>query len=280
MRAGAHILLMAANPINRGILRAVLERPLLLDGGRLYKVSSGGREMLFVSFGIERWLSSAPAEPIEFEGKPAEKAVTALAEGWSATVIHMLAREPLSLGQLHKAVDGLSRRGVKRHLTAMIAAGQAATRTRGDGETIYAVTDWLRMGLAPLVVSARLERRKPMEGMSPIDALDVEAAFMLTMPMLELPREISGTCRFGVNLEDDESGALAGVTVRVDEGRVVSCTAGMDDDADAWGMATAGDWLNTVIEPDAKQVRTGGDRWLARALLDALHSKLFGIPVA
>ena len=35
MRAGAHLLLMAANPINRGILRAVLERPLLLEEGRM-----------------------------------------------------------------------------------------------------------------------------------------------------------------------------------------------------------------------------------------------------
>lgn len=280
MRAGAQLLLIAADPINRGILRAVLERPLLMNEGRLYKISSGGREMLFVSFAIERWLSSAPRGPIEFEGNPAERAVGALAEGWSATVMHMLAREPLTFRRLCEMVQGIGRRAVKRHLAAMIRAGQVEARTRGDGETVYAVTDWLRMGLAPLVVSARLERRNPMDGMSPIDALDVEAAFMLTMPMLELPRELSGTCRFGVNLEDDESGALSGVTVRVEGGRVVSCKAGMDEDADAWGMATASAWLDTVIEPDAKRVRTGGDRWLAAALLGALHEKLFGIPVA
>jgi len=280
MRAGAHLLLMAANPINRGILRAVLERPLMLEEGRLYKVSDGGREMLFVSFAIERWLSSAPDGPIEFECDAAEKAVEALAEGWSATVMHVLAREPLSLDRLHDAVDDLSRRKVKRHLVAMTAAGQVEARTRADGETVYAVTDWLRTGLAPLVVSARLERRNPMDGMTPIDALDVEAAFMLTMPLLELPRELSGSCRFGVNLADDGSAELTGVTVRVERGRVVSCTAGLDDEADAWGTATASDWLDTVIEPDAKRVRTGGDRWLASALLSALHSKLFGIPVA
>src|SRR6476659_371606 len=243
MRAGAHLLLMAANPINRGILRAVLERPLMLEEGRLYKVSDGGREMLFVSFAIERWLSSAPDGPIEFECDAAEKAVEALAEGWSATVMHVLAREPLSLDRLHDAVDDLSRRKVKRHLVAMTAAGQVEARTRADGET-------------------------------------VEAAFMLTMPLLELPRELSGSCRFGVNLADDGSAELTGVTVRVERGRVVSCTAGLDDEADAWGTATASDWLDTVIEPDAKRVRTGGDRWLASALLSALHSKLFGIPVA
>ena len=36
---------------------------------------------------------------------------------------------------------------------------------------------------------------------------------------------------------------------------------------------------DTVIEPDAKLVRSGGDRHLAGTLLEALHQTLFGVPV-
>lgn len=280
MRAGALFLLMATNPINRGILRTVLEHPLEMEPGRLYQVSSGGREMLFVAFVAERWLQSAPQGPVPFDSPEAESAVAALAEGWSATVMHTLAREPLTFRELHRAVEGLSRRVLKRRLTAMQSAGLVEARPDVGEGAIYAVTDWLRAGMAPLIASARLERRTPKEGMMPIDALDVEAGFLLTLPLLRLPKELSGTCRLGVNLADDESSILTGVTAHIEQGRVVSCVAGHDEKADAWAAASAGAWLDTVIEPDAKRVRTGGDRWLAGALLGALHKNLFGVPVA
>lgn len=280
MRAGAHFLLMAANPINRGILRTVLERPLEMEPGRLYKVSSGGREVLFIAFVVERWLQSAPQGPIDFDSAEAEDAVTALAEGWSATVMHVLAREPLTFRQLHRSVDELSRRALKRLLISMQSAGQVEARPDSGEGSLYTVTDWLRAGIAPLAIAARLERREPKEGMAPIEALDVEAAFLLTLPLLQLPKELTGVCRLGVNLADDESAGLIGVTAQIEQGRIVSCAPGLDDKANAWAAASAGDWLDTVIEPDAKRVRTGGDRWLARALLDALHKTLFGVPVA
>jgi hypothetical protein len=280
MRAGAQVLLMATNPIKRGILQELVERPLKVGPGRAYRVTSGGRQALFVGFVAERWLQSAPQGPLPFESREAARAVVALAEGWSATVVHMLAREPMTLRELHGAVEGVGRRALKRHLAAMQRAGQVESHPGIDGEKIFAITDWLRAGIAPLIASARLERRDPKEGMEPIDALDVEAGFRLSLPLLELPRELSGSCRMGLNLEEDESACLTGVTARVEQGRVVSCRAGLDEKADAWTAASAGDWLDTLIEPDAKRVRTGGDRWLARALLDGLHRTLFGVPVA
>jgi hypothetical protein len=76
-----------------------------------------------------------------------------------------------------------------------------------------------------------------------------------------------------------ERSAMTGVTARIEEGRVVSCHDGLDIKANAWAAATAADWLDTVVEPDAKRVRTGGDRWLSGALLDGLHKTLFGVPV-
>jgi DNA-binding HxlR family transcriptional regulator len=277
MRAGAQVLLMATDPINRGILRTVLERPLAMDGG-LYKVSAGGREVLFVAFIAERWLQSSPRGPIDFDGNEAVTTIAALAEGWSATVMHVLARRPLRFDELRRTVDGVGTRALRRHLAAMQRAGQVEAHGTGKSTT-YSVTDWLRAGLAPLAAAARIERRQPIRGAAPIDALDVEAAFHLSLPMLELPKELSGTCRLGVNLEDGEGSTLTGVTARIEEGRIVSCVAGLDEPADAWAAGTADAWLDTVIEPDAKRVRTGGDRWLASALLAHLHRTLFGIPV-
>lgn len=279
MRAGAYVLLMAANPINRGILREMLERPLKVGAGREYRVTSGGREVLFAGFVAERWLQCAPRGPLQFDGEAAERAVAALAEGWSATLVHALAREPMTFRELLRTVERQGRRELKRHLVAMQAAGQVeALPDVGDG-TLYAITDWLRAGIAPLIASARVERRDPKEGMMPIDALDVEAGFMLSLPLIEMPKELSGTCRLGLNLEEDGGSNLTGVTAHVEQGRVVSCTAGLDEKVDAWAAGSASDWLDTVIEPDAKRVRAGGDRWLARALVDAMHRTLFGVPV-
>lgn len=271
---------MATNPIKRGILREMVERPLKVGPGHEYRVTSGGQEVLFIGFVAERWLQCAPQGPLPFDSPEAERAVAALAEGWSATVMHMLARGPQTFTELHQAVDGIGRRALKRHLATMQDAGQVEAQRRVGKEAIYSATQWLRAGIAPLIASARVERREPRDDVAPIDALDVEAGLLCSLSLVELPKELSGICRLGINLEEDESSRLTGVTARVDQGRVVACEAGLDMKANAWAAGSAGDWLDTVIEPDAELVRTGGDRWLARALLDGLHKSLFGIRVA
>ncbi len=279
MRAGAQLLLMATDPINRGILRTALENPVEVTPGHSFRVSDGGREALFVAFVVEHWLRNAPHGPVLFDGPEAEDTVAALAEGWSATVVHMLAREPMTLGELDTAIDDLGRRAVKRHLEALQRTRQIEALAQG-GEAIYALTDWARAGIAPLIASARLERRNPMEGMAPIDALDVDAGFRLSLPLLTLPKELSGVCRLGLNLDEEERAAMTGLTARIEEGRVISCQDGLRTEANAWAAGTAADWLDTVIEPDAKRVRTGGDRWLSGALIDNLHKTLFGVLVS
>lgn len=285
MRAGAQLLLMAANPANREILRALLEHPLEVAPGRTYRVSDGGREMIDVGGVVDRWLQSAPGQPLEHDSATAQRAVVSLAEAWSATIVHMLAREPHSFNELHSAIPGLSRRAVRRHITEMEDIGQLVAFPDGNGSAIYMLTDWMRAGIAPLIASARLERRNPMEGMVPIDALDVDAGFRLSLPLIELPEELSGSCRLGLNLcEEDDDGSdedsppnkLTGVTARIERGQVVSCATGLDKTTDAWAAGTANEWLDTVIEPKVKAVRTGGDSWLTGAVVNALHRTLFG----
>lgn len=234
--------------------------------------------MLFVAFVAERWLQSSPRGPLAFDSEEAETAVAALVDGWSSTVVHVLARGPRTLRDLDREIDGLSRRALKRHLVAMQSTGQLEARSNDSKGTDYAVTDWLRAGIAPLTAAARLERREPKDGMTPIANLDVEAAFLLALPLLSLPTELSGRCRLGVEVSDREHD-LAGVTAQIEAGRVVSCAVGVDERAESWATATADEWLDTVIEPDAKRVRTGGDRYLAGALLGGLHGTLFGVPV-
>jgi DNA-binding HxlR family transcriptional regulator len=269
---------MATSSVKREILRELSEHPLRWGGSREARITPAGREMLFIAFVAERWLQNAPAGPLPFDSDAGERAVAALVDGWSSTVVHALAARPLDLRELERAVEVLSPRALKRRLLAMQRAGQIETSSSGEG-TLYAVTDWLRAGIAPLAAAARLERRNPGDGMAPIAPLDVEAAFLLTLPLLALPTELSGSCRLGVEIGDLGRSRIAGATVQVEGGRITACAPCLDESADAWAIASTGEWLDTVIEPDARRVKSGGDRYLARALLDGLHETLFGVPV-
>ncbi len=282
MRAGAHVLRMTADPINRNILRTLSERRVWAGPNHHLEITARGREGLFVAFVVERWLQDAPGGPIEFGGDEAEETVAALAEGWSSSAVHVLARGPCTLQELRGTIDGLGRRALTHTLSAMTRAGLVELRAGGD---VYAPSDWLRAGIAALIAAARVERRDPDNPASPIDALDVEAAFLLALPLLELPEDLTGSCRLGVGLEEDRAGPvpdaapdMAGLTARIDAGRVVACEPALDPGAETWAAGSASDWLDTVIEADAKRVRTGGDKRLAALLLNRLHETLFGVP--
>lgn len=293
VRAGTLGLLMVANTAKRHILRELLDGPKSIsemheeDGSPAIvgdvedvavKITPTGREMLFVSFVLERWLQASPLGALELGSDEANDATAALACGWSTTLTHTLAREPLTFPEMHRAVE-LTYTSLENHIDAMEGSALLVRRPGSSGGARYAVTDWLRAGIAPLAAAARLERASTIADAAPIDALDVEAAFLLTLPRLELPADLSGTCMLGVEVEGGDRPGLAGVTARVDGGRVVACPERLDEGADAWGTGSAADWLDTVIEPDAKRVSTGGDRLLASVLLDRVHRTLFGVPV-
>lgn len=279
-RAGVRLLTMASSSIKRDILRALYERPLALGDGRAAQITPTGREMLYISFLAERWLQNAPGGPLDYESGEAEAAIASLAEGWGSTAVHALAREPMTLPELKRVVAHIPGRALERRLLAMRQSNLVSLRPE-DGEAgLYTATDWLREGIAPLAAAARLERRDPKKGMEPIDELDVEAAFLLTLPLLELPGELAGRLRLAVEIgEEGDPHGLAGVTARVEGGRVVACERRLDQGAETWAQGSAGDWLDTLIEPDAKRVRTGGDPMLPAVLLGKLHEVLFGVRV-
>jgi len=249
-----------------------------IDWDTNLRASPAGQELLFVAVVLERWLNDCPDGPLKL-GPEAGPALSALLSGWSSTVIHALAAGPLTIAEATDFVGILSYELVEDRVEELEAAGLAEALPDAGGEIRYAATEWLAEAIAPLGAAARVEHRFPHGDTAPIAALDVEAAFRLTLPLLELPAELSGSCSLAVELDEGVIPNPAGVTVRVVGGRVVSCETRLDEETDAGAMASTADWLDTVIEADAKRVRSGGERRLARRLLYELHQALFGVPV-
>ena len=275
MRAGALALPLAANATRREILRTVIETPVSAGPGLQYQIGAPGWDGLRVSSVAERWLQAASGGPLPLEDDDEEGPVKALVDGWVPGIVHALARGPLTMDALELAV-GLRRRVLRQRVTAMREAGLLEPQPGEGGEARYAVTDWLRATVAPLAAAARNELRHPQPGAVPIEALDVEAAFRLALPLLELPKDLDGTCRLTVELEGEP--AAAGMTARVESSRAAALgPAEAPDEAEAWASGSAEAWLDTAIEPDARSVKTGGDKRLARLLLDAAHEQLFAV---
>jgi DNA-binding HxlR family transcriptional regulator len=266
----------------RGHLRTLAETGVVnrrrqndFPGSLDFELTPVGEELWGVARVLGAWLKAAPEEPLSLGSGAAKSAVKALVEGWGTSMMRALAARPLSLTELNGLISGLSYPSLERRLGAMRLAGQIE-RTPGRGRgTPYAVTYWLRRSIAPLGAAARWERLHVATDTAPVRRLDAEAAFLLAIPLLRLPDELSGTCRLAVEVGSE--GRLAGVLVEVDEGRVASCVASVRGHADAWASGSVATWLNAVIEEDAGRLEMGGDCELARALLVGLHGALFGV---
>lgn len=315
-RAGALTLFYLSSPLNRGVLLAMLaeattgaevldEIELPTEAAAIADVFSdsylvepadpnlgpgspvdedtpmqptpAGREVPFVGATLRRWLAECPAGPVGLSGE-AGPVVAPLLTGWCSTVVHELAAGPRTASEIHAVIQTLDLDTIEARIESMEEAGHLEAVAGEQGEPRYAVTDWLRAGIAPLAAAARMELRHPPGDTAPIAARDVEAAFLLTLPLLELPRELSGTCSLAVDLDEGVIGSPTGVTVRIEEGRVASCETRLAQDVDAWAAAPASAWLDAVIDGDTRQIRSSGRHRIATALLRALHERLFGAP--
>jgi DNA-binding HxlR family transcriptional regulator len=246
-------------------------------GANEYELKQPGRELLFVIASVERWLADAPDGPPELGSEAARAAIKALAEGWSSTMLRALAARPMSLTELDRVIGELSYPSLERRLSAMRLAGQVEAAASGIGRGVpYAATDWLRRGLAPLAAATRWERRNLPAETASVDRIDVEAAFLLAVPLLRLPGTASGSCRLAVELSNRGRDDLAGVTVAVEDGRVVSCVTRPQSSAVGWAIGSTAAWLGVVIEADSDHLEIGGDHRLARMLLEGLYEALFG----
>jgi DNA-binding HxlR family transcriptional regulator len=267
----------------RGHLRTLAQTNVLVrrrrndfPGSLDFELTPVGQELWGVAQVVNAWLRSAPDAPLTLGSGSARSAVKALIEGWGTSMVRALAARPLSLTELNGLISSLSYPSLERRLGAMRLAG-LIERIQGRGRgTPYTVTAWMRHAIAPLSVAARWERMHAAAETVPIKRLDAEAAFLLAIPLLRLPADLSGSCRLAVEVASSSGGErLAGVLVGVEEGRIVSCVASVRGHADAWASGSTQAWLRTVIEQDTDLLEMGGDCALARSLLEGLHGTLF-----
>jgi DNA-binding HxlR family transcriptional regulator len=310
-RSGAQTLLLLATPLNVLVLRALAEGPKqqaelrraaglpaqttlraqlkrLTDVGAVekhrrnrfpgvheYELTAAGRDLLFVADVLERWLERAPDGPLALGENAAKAAIKALAEGWSTTMLRVLAAGPLSLTELDGIITSLSYPALERRLAAMRLASLVKARASDGRGTPCGVTNWLRQGVAPLASAIRWERRHLPRDTAPIARLDIEAAFLLALPLLRLPSDVSGSCRMAAEMANGGERRLAGAMIELRNGKIASCATQLRGDPDAWALGSAPAWLDALIARDADRLELGGDCQLASALVDALHQVLF-----
>jgi DNA-binding HxlR family transcriptional regulator len=314
-RAGAHLLALLANPVSAQILRAHLERPLRLAElhdqvgwaahttlrtavanlrqigalrknklmGTPYAVETvltpAGEEMVEVADVLDAWLARAPQGPIAPDNEAAKGAIKALAGGWSSTVMGVLAAKPLTLTELDRLIPEISYPRLERRMTSMRACGLVEPVESESQGTPYAVTDWLRLAVAPLGAATRWERRH-LEGGPPLTSVEVEAGFMLAVSLVPLSESPSGTCALAVErVQGATRGAgevLAGVTVKVENGETVVCMPRLSDTPRTWVKGPAETWFDAVLEGSPGDLHIGGaDTQLAHDLVTGIHTALF-----
>jgi hypothetical protein len=241
-----------------------------------------GAESVVLGFALERWLAMGPEGECRLGTPAASHALLALVFGCSSTVVHRLAEQPLTVPELARRIEGLGPTAIAEHTEFLVRGRLVEERHDDDGQIRYAATDWLRHAVFPLTLAARMEHRHPRAERAPIDALDFEAALLLALPLLartaQLSPSLSGSCSFSAQLGRDREGPLAGVTVEVEAGRLVSCAAGVSESADDMATAPIEGWLDIVAQPEARCVQIDGEGRLATALLGGLGQALLGRP--
>ncbi len=304
-RAGATALSLLAAPLNVHLLQALEASPLplidlrravgsppqstmrvysrtLVEIGTLerqrqasfpgtveYASTEAGRSLLEIGQILERWLQEAPAGPISLGTTASKSATKALVEGWSTNIIRALAAKPLSLTDLNRLIPRISYPSLERRLGALRLADLVEPYPGEGRGTPYRATPWLRRAIVPLTAGAWWERRY-LADPPQIGRLDVEAAFLLAIPLIELPENLNGKCRLSVEIQGGSSPVFAGVLICVEEGKVISCSSRLEGEAEGWASGTASSWMRRMSGQDA-DLEVGGDAELVREIIDAIR---------
>jgi len=72
-------------------------------------------------------------------------------------------------------------------------------------------------------------------------------------------------------VHDGTAPVFAGVLVCVEEGEVTSCLANLEGEAEAWASGKPLTWLRQMNLVPNGELELGGDRALARSVLEALR---------
>jgi len=318
VRAGGTVLSLIAAPLSVPILRAHLEGPLRLPdlreriggaaqttlrgqvgnlrgigalegcvrSGMPYTVENEltpvGLGVLSVAEVVEAWLVRAPQGSIPLGSESAKGAIRALVGGWGSTMLRALAARPLSLTELSSVINDHSYPALERRLSAMRAARQLEPRPNGDrGSKPYGVTQWTRQAAAPIAAAGRCEYKHLVHSTSPLTRIDIEAIFLLSVPLADLDVTHSGSCLLAVDTGSGDpaqpTDRLAGVHVEVDEGTIAICSSRLEYDPQTWVLGSTSAWVDAILDGRTEWLRIGGERVkLAEELVQRLHTSLFG----
>lgn len=249
-----------------------------LDGssGTATELTVAGRELLPVSCALERWLQSGPGEPVPLDDAAAHGIVKALTAAWDSTVVRALAERPQTLLELNTAISDLNYPALKRRLAKLRSTDLVVPVQTANGSA-YTASDWLRRAVVPLTLAGQWERRHEV-GERPISRVEVETAFLLALPLIELSGKTSGTCSLAVLTSEDPTASnreVASLAVEVKQGRIVSYNAGAKDQS-TWALGSIDAWLAATIEGDIDGLRISGTKpRLAQVIVKALHADLF-----
>lgn len=252
------------------------------DGARgaANELTASGDELLPIGISLESWLLRCPTGPLALAGDGGPSAVKALIGGWDSTIVRELSERPLTHTELCLEIPAHSYPAIGRRLRKLRAARLVLAMTLREDGIPYDVSDWLRHGVAPLSVAGRWERSHMVLPTSANARLDVEATFFLAMPLLALARGTTGVCTLAV-LTSADGGAeserqVAGVTIGMKNGIVVSCVPSDDSEPATWALGTPDAWLEAVIEGRTDGLRLEGKNpGLPLQIIREMHKVLF-----
>ncbi|HEU5063166.1 MAG TPA: winged helix-turn-helix transcriptional regulator [Solirubrobacterales bacterium] len=236
-----------------------------------YAITRSGRGLLGVAGFFETWLAQAPDKPIELGTIAARNTIKSLSEGWSTTIIRALAGRAYSLTELDRLIPRVSYPSLERRLAALRIVGLVEGHRVDGGTTPHSATDWLRRAVAPAVAAIAWEQRFLPQSSQSVGRLDVEAAFLLAIPLTRLPKDVSGRCRLAVEVQRAATPDFAGVVVRVEEGKVVSCLPNLKGEVEGWASGSPRAWLNRLMGSPSQELDLGGEIALADAIVEALR---------
>lgn len=228
------------------------------------ELTPAGERLLQVGEVLEGWLQEAPHGPVSLGSPAAKSHIKALVGGWSVHAIRLLAAKSLCLTDVHRFIPTISYPSLERRLGAMKHAGQLE-RLKSDGRhgSPYRATRWLRRAASPLAVAIGWEHHWLPDRAVPIRNADIEALFLLLVPLLKLPQSASGLCRLDVELA---KGEFPGVSVDVQDGRITACTTRRGKKYDLVVSGDLSGWMKWIAFKDKDGVAITGDRGLAGAV--------------
>jgi DNA-binding HxlR family transcriptional regulator len=250
------------------------DRPNMADNA----LTPVGVELLSVADAVEAWLAGAPEGPLQLESEMGKATIKALVSGWESTMLRALAVRPFSLTELDNLISAYSYPALERRLAAMRLVGFVAPVQGNNGATPYAVTDWLRRAMAPVLAAIRCERRHLSDVTAPLTRIDVETILLLVLPLVDLSPDAAGVSQLAVYGGDDSDWRSAGVRLSVASGQITRCTSKLETNAESCVRGSAADWLDALVCGGSGQLAVSGDRTLTMDIVDGLHRALFSHP--